>query len=104
MSESEGVRIYWGDEWSADGRTMLSGGGTQRVRVVDIDGDDHLDVVVGARIQWGSETGPSVDRVTSLPTFFAGARDSAVGDFDGDGHLDLHRRTRGLQQRRGRRR
>ncbi len=66
--------------------------GDPSARVVDVDGDGHLDVMLcedsgDLQVHWGSGTGGFGS--LSSPPFGASADCPAVGDFDGDGYVDL---------------
>ena len=92
--------IYWGahGKYSPERRSELPTVNCRDVKIADLNGDGHLDIVfanegnndseAGAMIYWGSAGGDySPQRSTRLP----GERSSsvAVADLNGDGHPDL---------------
>ena len=92
--------IYWGGPggFSASKRTELPTLGAAGDAVADLNGDGYLDIVfsnytdgtsvaVSSYIYWGSATGFSTAKRTSLPT--SAATGCTAADLNGDGHLDL---------------
>jgi hypothetical protein len=63
------------------------------IRVRDVNGDGHVDILVGTTYQTQSRlfVGPGFDEVTEshLPRRLASVGDLEVGDVDGDGDLDI---------------
>ena len=91
---------YWGSKsgFSASNRVSLPTIGAAGNSVADLDGDGYLDIVfsnhregktkkLDSYIYWGSASGYSVSKRTSLPT--SGATGNVVADLDGDGDLDI---------------
>ncbi len=98
--------IYWGgsEGFSPTNRLELPALRAGGVAVGDLNQDGHLDVVLANRgdelgerlglrlhlesyIYWGNVQGLDPDRRSSIPTI--SAEDVAIGDFNGDGKLDL---------------
>jgi hypothetical protein len=92
--------VYWGStsDYSGANQTLLPTVGAFGNTLADLDGDGHTDIVfanhtngteyaVNSYIYWGSETGPTANDRTPLPTL--GAYDVAAHDLNLDGYLDL---------------
>lgn len=92
--------LYWGskDGFDAERRQAFQTTGAWGVSVADLNGDDRLDIIVSnykehysydvaSHVYWNSANGFSDSLRTSF--FTHGAVGNTVGDFDGDGHLDV---------------
>lgn len=92
--------IYWGSAngFSVSNRSGLATCGAQDVSVADLNRDGYYDIVfsnndpnanvtVESYIYWGSASGYSTSRRTSLPTSHASG--NCIADVNGDGYLDI---------------
>ncbi|MCP4807084.1 MAG: NAD(P)-binding protein [Proteobacteria bacterium] len=90
--------IYWGPDYSDEGRTELASSQGYGVATGDIDADGYTDIVVcnyrdsssyttESQIFWGSVDGYSDELTTDLSTI--GCHDVLVEDLNGDGWLDV---------------
>jgi hypothetical protein len=92
--------LYWGSKegFSQERRQPFRTTGAWSVSVADLNGDRRADIVVSSHkehysydvpsyIYWNSPEGFSDSLRTSL--FTHGAVGNTVGDFDGDGHVDV---------------
>lgn len=88
--------IYWGREggFASDDRRSLPTATAYAVEVADLNADGFPDLVFGLgrepanRIYWGGPDGPTGEDFQDLPNL-PDTRALAVGDFDGDGFLDV---------------
>lgn len=93
--------IYWGTSsgYSSSNKTVLPSEHVFGNTVADLNQDGYLDLVfcneydsqthfdIDSYIYWGSATGYTAERRTSLPT--SGAHAAAVADLNLDGHPDI---------------
>ena len=107
----QGIVMYWNGPQGFDNqrKTVLPAAETIMVEVADLNGDGHLDIIVGnlfdtktvkgkvrsfggtaeadTFVYWGSDAGYDAERRLVLPS--VGNADIAAADLNGDGHLDL---------------
>ena len=95
--------ILWGgpDGFSKDNMQLLATDGSGCANVADLNGDGYPDLIFGGHVStkkkqaresyvtvyWGSSDGYKENRKTVLPAWCANS--VAVGDFNGDGVLDI---------------
>ena len=92
------VDVFFGNankDGYLDGTTIANTGSTGGMDAGDLDDDGYLDIVLardgnsGSLILWGSDTGKWSTSDSFTLSHTDSGTDAAIGDFDGDGHLDL---------------
>jgi len=92
------VDIFFGNDNNdsyQDGTTIANTGSTRGMDTGDLDDDGYMDIVLarggntGSLILWGSDTGKWSTSDSFTLSHTDSGTDAAIGDFDGDDHMDF---------------